>query len=152
MPLKRDPSLIPLSHDHHHALVRVFEIRRALDARADLAGEVRATCDFHARELVPHFSAEEEAVVPALRESNGLPEAELSNLVAEHRTLDQMIERLQHGEGDLAAFADLLERHIRSEERRIFAAYQEHVSPARRSEVEALVRRRLNRPAEEPDR
>jgi hypothetical protein len=147
VPLKRDPSLIPLSHGHHHALVRVFEIRRALAAGNDPTHEKTVTCAFHARELVPHFEAEEEALVPALRDVNAVPEAEIALLVEEHRLLDRMVAQLGQGEGDLAAFADLLEKHIRTEERRIFAAYQEQVSSERRTEVGESIRRRLGRPS-----
>ena len=149
MPLKRDPSLIPLSHDHHHALLRVFEIRRALAASGDLAGEARSTCEFHARDLVPHFRAEEDALVPALRDANALPEPEIARLVEEHRLLDRMVDRLARGDGDLAAFADLLEKHVRTEERRVFPAYQERVPLERRDEVEASIRKRLGRPRED---
>lgn len=147
MPQKRDPSLIPLSHDHHHALVRVFEIRRAIAAGADLAPEIARTRDSYEAELRPHFAAEEETLVPALREASALPEPEIAGLVEDHRRLEEMVAALTRGGGDLGAFADLLERHVRSEERRIFPAYQEHVAPGRRAEVGSAILRRLGRGA-----
>jgi len=64
MPPRRDPSLIPLSHDHHHGLVRVFEIRRALRGGEDLAAQLRRTLAFYRDDLTPHFRAEEDALVP----------------------------------------------------------------------------------------
>lgn len=146
VPLRRDPSLVPLSHDHHHALVRVFEIRRALAAQGDLDRERRVTGEFHASELVPHFRAEEEVLVPALRDAKALPERDLEQLVAEHRALEREVAEMARGAGDLAVFADLLERHVRDEERRIFVAYQEHVPPDRRSAVEAAIKHILGRP------
>jgi hemerythrin-like domain-containing protein len=146
MPEKRDPSLVPLSHDHHHGLVRVFRIRQALLAGKDLEREAVVTCDFFARDLAPHFRAEEEILVPVLRESGAVGAHALSRLVDEHRTLERLVPELSRGVAALRDFADLLERHIRREEREIFPAYELRVLPHRRAEVEAGIRRILEWP------
>ncbi len=146
VPQKRDASLIPLSHDHHHALVRVFEIRQALPLGNGLERQARLTYEFYERDLVPHFRAEEEVLIPALRETGALDEAALQRLLDEHRTLERLAGELVGNVEPLLPFADLLERHIRTEEREIFPAYQTHVPVGRRSAVEDEVRRILNRP------
>jgi len=151
VPLQRDPSLIPLSHDHHDGLLRVFQIRRALHAGAGLDDAATATRHFIARDLVPHFRAEEEVLLPALREALGAEHPLLSRLVDEHRALDGLARELDASPERLSAFADLLERHIRYEERELFRQYQEHVPQAARHDVEAGVRRILNRPAGTPN-
>lgn len=157
---RRDPSLIPLSHDHHHGLVRVFEIRQALRRDEDLLAQIDRTLGFHRDDLTPHFRAEEEAVIPALlaATADAATAAALDRLAGEHRRLNEMVAALaEHTEGDspdapasvaeaLAAFADLLESHIRFEERELFPIYQAHVAADARSQVEATVRRILNRP------
>jgi hemerythrin-like domain-containing protein len=152
MLLRRDPSLIPLSHDHHHGLVRVFEIRRALRAGQDLDVQAEDTRRFYQQELTPHFRAEEEVVFPAIRAATATAttEAALSRLVDEHRQMRDMVGALDASTQRLGAFADLLERHIRFEERELFPAYQERVAPAARSAVEEEVRRILNRPDDQP--
>jgi hemerythrin-like domain-containing protein len=149
MPDKRDPSLIPLSHDHHHGLVRVFRIRQALRATADLEREAAVTRDFFKRDLAPHFRAEEEVLVPVLRECGGLGGDALSKLVDEHRMLERLVSELARTITPLRDVADLLERHIRYEEREIFPAYEMRVPPGRRGDVEAAIRRILERPADE---
>lgn len=146
MPQRRDPSLIPLSHDHHHGLVRVFEIRQALRKGGDLPDQVRRTRDFHRDHLVPHFRAEEEALVPALRTAGADVEAALARLTDEHERLREMAAALDAGAERLAAFADLLESHIRFEERELFPLYQQRVDAAACRQVEAAIRRILNRP------
>ena len=143
---KRDASLIPLSHDHHHGLVRVFEIRQALRAAEGLERQARLTCEFYERDLVPHFRAEEEVLIPVLRETGALDEAALQRLLDEHRTLGRLAGELAANVEPLLRFADLLDRHIRTEEREIFPMYQTHVPVGRRGAVEAEVRRILNRP------
>jgi len=150
MLLRRDPSLIPLSHDHHHGLVRVFEIRRALRAGQDLDVQAEDTRRFYRQGLTPHFRAEEEVVFPAIRAATATAEAALSRLVDEHRQMRDMVGALDASTQRLGAFADLLERHIRFEERELFPAYQERVAPAARSAVEEEVRRILNRPDDQP--
>ena len=146
MPEKRDASLIPLSHDHHHGLVRVFEIRQALRSGEGLQRQALLTSEFYERDLVPHFRAEEEVLIPVLRETGALDEAALQHLLDEHRTLERLAGELAANAEPLLPFADLLERHIRTEEREIFPAYQTLVPVGRRSAVEAEVRRILNRP------
>jgi len=149
MPQKRDASLIPLSHDHHHGLVRVFEIRQALRSGEGLERQALLTSEFYQRELRPHFRAEEEVLIPLLRETGALDEAALECLLDEHRTLERLAGDLAANIAPLLRFADLLERHIRTEERDVFPAYQTHIPAGRRSVVEAEVRRILNRPEDQ---
>jgi hemerythrin-like domain-containing protein len=148
VPQKRDPSLIPLSHDHHQGLVRVFEIRQALRSGNGLERQAEVTRAFYARDLLPHFRAEEEVLVPVLRQTGAVDEAALQRLLDEHRTLARLASEVAGAPAaePLQHFADLLERHIRTEEREIFAAYQAHVPVGRRDAVAAEVRRILKRP------
>ena len=145
MPLKRDPSLIPLSHDHHHGLVRVFEIRQALRAGTGLERQVLATREHWQGELAPHFAAEEQVVFPAMASIEGA-QALIARLIDEHGRLGDMAQAIAAEHGRLAAFADLLEAHIRAEERDLFGQYQTHVPQPARDAVGAGVRRILDRP------
>jgi hypothetical protein len=146
VPLKRDRSLIALSHDHHHGLVCVFEIRQALRSTADWQQQAARTREFFAHDLEPHFRAEREVLVPALRAHRVVDEAALARLLEEHDALARLVGDRLGSATALAAFADLLERHIRCEEREIFPAYQERVPAAARAAVEAGIRRILRRP------
>ena len=143
MPLRRDPSLIPLSHDHHHGLVRVFEIRQALRAGAGLEQQAAATRAFYRTDLAAHFEAEEVVLFPAMSANTSAVEL-IDLLIAEHRQLRQMLAELSTPE-QMSAYADLLERHIRREERELFAEYQAHMPQARRDAVGDQVRRILRR-------
>ena len=150
MTQRRDASLIPLSHDHHHGLVRVFEIRQALRGGGDLAEQLRRTREFFDDDLKPHFQAEEEVVFPALKAATEEANAALAQLSDEHRQLRDMAATLDASAAPLRAFAELLERHIRFEERQLFPIYQRHVTAAARAAVEANVRRILQRPDDAP--
>ena len=144
MPIKRDPSLIPLSHDHHHALVRVFEIRRALQTNGDIEAEASRTRAFFTNDLSPHFRAEEEALLPALERYLGAADPMVMRLTEDHARLRGAVEQLDTA-GALGNFADLLESHVRFEERELFQRYQEHTPEEARRAVERGILRILKR-------
>jgi hypothetical protein len=61
--MKRHPALIPLSHDHHRALVEARRLRAA-DA-PESAAAATAFLRFFADETIPHFRQEEELLFQA---------------------------------------------------------------------------------------
>jgi iron-sulfur cluster repair protein YtfE (RIC family) len=84
-------------------------------------------------DLVAHFRAEEEVLFPARR---GLPAARdlIAELLAEHRELERIVGQLREAKGGalaepLSRFAEMLEDHIRKEERSLFPVYEREVSP-----------------------
>lgn len=120
----RDPSLIPLSHQHHNGLSLCVLTER--DLRADSSPEVvarlaRRVIDRYELELTNHFEIEEKILFPAAAESP-LVEA----LIAEHRELSAMIDGLRRepSASALRAFTALLRSHIRLEENDLFEDVQ----------------------------
>ena len=132
----RHPSLIPLSQDHHHGLALALRCRKqalgqlkpmGLKGLKERAQELR---EFFANNLVRHFRAEEEALFPKLRELVPESAAIVDQLVREHRQLRAAVAQLDTdaGLGKLVFdFGDLLERHIRKEERELFPLFEQHV-------------------------
>jgi len=132
----RHPALIPLSHDHHHGLALALRCRKqalgqlkpmGLKGLKERTQELR---DFFAIHLVVHFRAEEEVLFPKLREL--IPESAVivDQLMHEHRQLRDAVVQLNTdaGLGKLVFdFGDLLERHIRKEERELFPLFEQHV-------------------------
>ncbi len=143
---KRHPSLVPLSHDHHHTLALALRLRQGTDAllndgwthdRNEQANRVR---DFHAKELRAHFAAEEEVVFPAMKEHVANSLAMVDTLVTQHREIEKLIERLVDAEepvlGEtLIALGTILEQHIRIEERELFPLFQSAFSPELAEEI-----------------
>ena len=132
---KRHPSLVPLSHDHHHGLALAARLKQGDKAllndgwthdRKEQAGMVQT---FYDRELRPHFKAEEEIVFPAMSASLPQTVSIIENLVRQHRQMESLVENLASGRGnalehDLVALGELLEKHIRIEERELFEVFQ----------------------------
>jgi hemerythrin-like domain-containing protein len=139
MPAKRHPSLIPLSHDHHHGLVLAFRLREGLPRNRKPSDspqeQVEDTARFFHDDLVAHFRAEEEVLFPAIRACVPHAAPMLDALTAEHNEIRTQAENLAHVLSDevtlqtrLKAFGDLLERHIRREERELFPSYEANIS------------------------
>ncbi|HYP09729.1 MAG TPA: hemerythrin domain-containing protein [Bryobacteraceae bacterium] len=125
----RDPSLIPLSHDHQHALALCVQIRRELGdvMRPAIAVQrLRELVLSHFEsEMRGHFACEETIVFPVLAavdETRPL----VSELLGEHRRIAELVDaiRIEPDARLLAAFAELLTQHVRKEERGLFEEMQ----------------------------
>jgi hemerythrin-like domain-containing protein len=116
----RDPSLIPLSHQHHNGLALSVMTRRSLAQDAS-EENVRALgkriIDRYEVELSNHFQIEEETVFPAAS-ANPLVET----LIAEHREMERLVEAIRRAPAQalLEDFCALISRHIRAEENELF--------------------------------
>jgi iron-sulfur cluster repair protein YtfE (RIC family) len=141
MPAKRHPSLIPLSHDHHHGLVLAFRLREGLPRNRKPSDspheQAEATVRFFHDNLVAHFQAEEEVLFPAMRIHTPQANTLLDTLIAEHDMIRSSVEQLSRIVPDdpslptlLKSFGDILERHIRCEERELFPLYEVHIPEA----------------------
>ncbi len=79
---------------------------------------------FFERHLRQHFRIEEEIVFPAACSAGGEAENLVSQLLDEHREMVDLVERLaanpQVAAAELAVFGQLLNDHIRLEDRQLF--------------------------------
>jgi hemerythrin-like domain-containing protein len=128
----RDRSLIPLSHQHQHALALCVRIERALQAGSIDPSQWRKEIarDFK-HEIQFHFAAEEQVLFPAARQFEQLGPL-VDELIREHAQLRDHFIRAQQGllnATDLGEFAKLLSSHIRKEERHLFEEMQKLLVP-----------------------
>ena len=148
----RDPSLIPLSHQHQHGLALAVLIERGLKADSspqkttELCGKL---ADMFELELVHHFEVEEQVLFPAVRDSLA-SDAIVDQLIAQHREMESLAGRLAAAPESeriplLSEFGELLSRHIRIEERQLFEEVQEKLPPQDLSELGARIDGRLRK-------
>jgi hemerythrin-like domain-containing protein len=136
---KRHPSLVPLSQDHHHGLALALRLRQGDRALLndgwthDRDEQARRVVKFYEDELRKHFKAEEDAVFPIMEKyiSGSSPTIEL--LRRQHRTIERLVADIQHSHGAqlelcLVTLGELLENHIRIEERELFEVFQVQLS------------------------
>src|SRR5208282_123238 len=128
----RDPSLVPLSRQHQHALALCVRIERARqNDTVDLRGWQLEMDQLYAEEVRFHFAAEEKILFPAARRFPGLA-ALVEVLSGEHEQLREHFVHAEQGamnQGELRTFAKLLSAHIRKEERQLFEAMQKRMRP-----------------------
>jgi hemerythrin-like domain-containing protein len=127
----RDKSLIPLSHQHQHALALCVRIDRAQPiATADLPAWQAEIEQHFAQEIKIHFSAEEQVLFPAACQFGELARL-VEELIADHAALrdsfSQAEARSMSAQG-LPAFAQRLSAHIRKEERQLFERLQQRMT------------------------
>jgi iron-sulfur cluster repair protein YtfE (RIC family) len=139
---KRHPSLIPLSHDHHHALALAIRCRKQAlgqlnpgnpKAMKALAEEVKK---FFLQNLDPHFEAEEKVLFPLIHLHSRDAEPLIAELLREHERIRKTVTALEKKSElskTLFDLGDLLDRHIRQEERALFPIF-EQVVPANKAE------------------
>jgi hemerythrin-like domain-containing protein len=149
----RHPSLIPLSQDHHHGLALALRCRKqALGQIKPMGAEglrerAKEFVAFYGAQLVPHFRAEEEVLFPLLRSVVAGSEEMIDELVRDHGQIRQAIPQLEGGTG-LAKLifdlGDLLERHIRKEERELFPLFEQHVEGWQAEAVGEEIKKILN--------
>ena len=122
--MKRLPGLRELSDDHHTGLVLARSCKRAAQPDSELSPgeaweEVRQA--FSSR-LEPHFQIEEQHLLPALE---AIGEAALAERIrAEHAALRDLRQPVPATRASLQRFGELLDAHIRYEERQVFEPTQ----------------------------
>ena len=116
--MKRSPELTPLSHDHHQALFVALQLKRAEDpSPADLF------ISFLADDGEEHFRMEESILLPAWFAGGRADDAMAERVLSDHLELRAAAQRLRDGErsvDDLHSIGELLEQHVRFEERLLF--------------------------------
>ncbi|HYA28357.1 MAG TPA: hemerythrin domain-containing protein [Acidobacteriota bacterium] len=152
----RHPSLISLSHDHHHGLALALRCRKQALGQlkpmgaAGLRERAKELLEFYRANLLAHFRAEEEVLFPPLRNAVPNSASMLDALVREHEQLRQAMPQLETGAG-LAKLifdlGDLLERHIRREERELFPFFEAHIDPTQAELIGAQIKAILNEAA-----
>jgi len=120
--MKRHPTLIPLSHDHHHALVEARRLRRAADRDDDPEPVAAAFVEFFAAVSVPHFREEEETLFPLVATVDEARPLVVEALL-DHQRLHALVAELRRSRDvrqPMREIGELLEAHVRREERELF--------------------------------
>lgn len=127
----RDKSLIPLSHQHQHALALCVRIERASPIpRDDIGAWEEEISQLVHSEIAVHFAAEEQIVFPAAERFEEL-KALVKQLISEHTSLRSRFANAQAGglsADELSLLARSLSTHIRTEERQLFERMQQLLS------------------------
>ena len=127
----RDRNLIPLSHQHQHALALCVSIERGLRAEhPDPQHWQQEIARLFESEIRYHFDAEEKVLFPFAERAPSLRDL-VDELRIEHGSLRQCAAGAAAGRltvPELQLFAASLSAHVRKEERQLFEGMQEFFS------------------------
>jgi hemerythrin-like domain-containing protein len=156
MAQKRSRELRPLSSEHHQALLVAFQLKKGLSGHSetagapkDLPGLLALARRFEDSVFVAHTRAEEELL------GRHLAAPDMQRLQFEHAEMLRLLElargaRPSEMRQALTSFADLLERHIRWEERELFPGCESAMGEAALATVGQELEMRLVTRAERP--
>jgi hemerythrin-like domain-containing protein len=125
---KRSRELKPLTSEHEQALLLAFQIKKAIagtpeaaGAPRDAAGLLALASRYESSVMATHTRAEEELL------SRHLAPDDVARLAGEHAEMRALLTTAKSAstaelKSTLLRFADLLERHVRWEERELFPA------------------------------
>ncbi len=132
-PIKRSKQLAPLSREHHDGLLFAWKIRQGLNNGTSFSKLREYTVWFWKNHIKPHFFQEEKILLPYMPSAHPLAE-QLKN---EHAQIRELILHLDK-EADKQSFTilcDLLDKHIRFEERQLFGYLESSLTAEQLDEI-----------------
>lgn len=132
-PLKRHKALQPLSREHHHGLLLSWKIRAGFNKNIEPERIKKYADWFYNTHLLPHFEMEEQHIFSLLEPHNEL----VKKALAEHRLLKRLFED-DDIKMALSKIEEVLDTHIRFEERVLFPEIQKIASESQLAEIEKI--------------
>ena len=140
--MKRHEALVQLSRDHHFGLLLCWKLKEGIKKNIAVERMAAYIKLFFRHNLDPHFTEEEETVFPVLGNDHPF----IADALTEHGVLRGMAGQEFKTPQDVQAFRDLLEIHIRKEERQIFPEIERQATPKQLAELLALPHQELKEP------
>jgi hemerythrin-like domain-containing protein len=137
--MKRSDALAPLSREHHVALEVALRLRRA--DTADAAAARDGFLEFFASDGEAHFRAEEEILLPAAAGALATDDPDVTRVLEDHAEIRRRAAALA-GDADpsvaeLVALGELLNGHVRHEERVLFPRIEAALGDAELAQLAA---------------
>jgi iron-sulfur cluster repair protein YtfE (RIC family) len=130
--MKRHPALYPLSHDHHQGLVLAQQLKKGAPQYKGMPStpedKKEYATSFYKTELIRHFEIEEKILFPASAGKNEKIDKLIDEIISEHKQIENLVNELNKSdniEKVMDELGQLLERHIRKEERELFVMIEE---------------------------
>ena len=129
--MRRHESLIPLSRFHRSILfLALISKKNAPDVQGypkTLEGKISYAIPFYEKKLQPHFRQEEEKLFPFIKNRHQALDRLVDELLFERKELHLLFGKLKASKNEavLNKIGELLEKHVRKEERQLFQKVQE---------------------------
>lgn len=125
-PIKRHETIAQFSREHHFGLLLVWKIKQGIKKSISPERISNYVLYFYEQDLKQHFSNEEKILFVHLPEASPLR----IQAMQEHEKIYSLIEMIKNEKNSyplLTRFSEMLDNHIRFEERTLFSHIQEVV-------------------------
>ena len=132
-PIKRSVQLAPLSREHHNGLLFAWKIKQGMENNTPLEMLRSYSMWYWRHHIKPHFYQEEKILIPHMPADHPMA----VRLKEEHDHIRELVLGLdeQADKRSLQILCDLLNRHIRFEERELFGKKEKILSTEKLDEV-----------------
>lgn len=128
-PIKRSKQLAPLSREHHDGLLFAWKIKQGIANNATVEQMRKFALWYWRQHIKPHFFQEEKILLPYLPADNPMKH----RLKEEHDHIRELVIGLDEGtdadKRHLIILSDLINQHIRFEERELFPFMEQLLTP-----------------------
>jgi len=119
-PLKRNKHILQLSKDHHFTLLFCWKIRQGLKHGVDTERIKKYVAHFWQHDMQLHFREEEEILFAPVKKDEQVQKA-----IDDHEKIKEQVQTVLQSSGEeavrqLPVLADLVDAHVRYEERQLF--------------------------------
>lgn len=146
-PIKRSEHILQLSKDHHFTLLFSWKIRQGLKFGAKVERIKKYVQYFWLNDMQEHFREEEEILFAPVKDQM------VQKAIDDHKQIKEQVELLkasteEEASQQLTALADMVDSHVRYEERELFPYLEKNLTQA---QLEAIGSELKNEPVAKDD-
>jgi hemerythrin-like domain-containing protein len=134
-PIKRSKQLAPLSREHHDGLLFAWKIKQGIANNATVEQMRKFALWYWQQHIKPHFFQEEKILLPYLPADNPMR----LRLKDEHDHIRELVigldDETEAHKRHLIILSDLVNQHIRFEERELFPFIEQLLTPEQLDKV-----------------
>ncbi len=138
-PVTRNEHIKKLSQQHHFSLLFCWKIRQGLKMNVAMERIRKYVQYFWQQHLQPHFREEENILFAPMKDN------QVKRAINEHRCIKLHIEGLENSENTgrkaLAKIADMVDEHVRYEERQLFPHLERKLSKEQLENIGNLIQK-----------
>lgn len=144
-PIKRSEHIMKLSKEHHSGLLFCWKIRQGLKGEVAAERILKYTKYFWSNHLDEHFREEETILFFPLKDEL------VQKAIEDHKQIKHTLDTLQESSAEdtkqkLAHLANLIDDHIRYEERKLFPHLEKTLSEAQLKKIGKLLEAQQSAP------
>ncbi len=133
-PIRRNENIVKLSKEHHFSLLFCWKIRQGIKMEIPASRIIKYVEFFKTNFLSPHFREEEKVLFAAL---NDKP---VEKAIKQHEEINSLISKLSKNTDtnpvkQLEKLANLVDDHVRYEERQLFPHIEKALNPTQLEEI-----------------